>query len=235
MKHTVGIVLALVFAASAAPAVVAQSAPDAVAVDPTHNVVLENDHVRVYQALAAPGARSPMHSHRPFVFVGLGRARLRMGLSDGSSAIMDIHPGQVMWLENAQHSWELLAGNAHVIGVEVKGAARGAAPGPVARPATDAVTVDPAHHHVVIENDHVRVYDVLASAGDRSPMHSHPPLAIVSHETARVRLTMPDGSKAMLDLHPGQVLWLENPAHSWELLSGQLRLTVVEPKAAAAK
>ncbi|MEX2179237.1 MAG: hypothetical protein WD801_11035 [Gemmatimonadaceae bacterium] len=225
--------LAAAFLIAGAPAVMAQTAPDAVAVDPTHhNVVLENAHVRVFEALGAPGARSPMHSHPPFVFVGMGRARLRLELPDGSRAIFDIHPGQVMWMEGAQHSWELLAGNAQVMGIEVKAAALGTARGTVTRPATDAVTVDPAHHHVVLENDHVRVYDVLASPGDRSPMHSHPPLVIVSHETARARLTLPDGSKTILDLHPGQVLWLENPVHSWELLSGQLRLTVVEPKAA---
>jgi len=236
MKRTVGIVLGLVFVASAAPAAMAQNAPDAVAVDPSHhNVILENDHVRVFEAMAAPGARSPMHTHPPFVFVGLDRARLRMGLPDGSNAIFDIHPGQVLWMENAQHSWELLAGRAHVMAVEVKAAARGGARAPVARPATDAVTVDPAHHHVILENDHVRVFQVLASAGDRSPMHSHVPLVLISSETARVRLTLPDGSKPILDLHPGQVLWLENAVHSWELLSGQLRLTVVEPKAAMAR
>lgn len=236
MKHTVGIVLGLVFVASAASAAFAQAPPDAVAVDPSHhNVILENEHVRVFEAMAAPGARSPMHSHPPFVFVGLDRARLRMGLPDGSNAIFDIHPGQVLWMENAQHSWEIVAGKAHVIAVEVKKAARGGAPAPVVRPATDAVTVDPAHHHVILENDHVRVFEVLASPGDRSPMHTHVPLAIISFETARARLTLPDGSTQLLDLHPGQVFWLENAVHSWELLSGQLRLTVVEPKVAAAK
>lgn len=217
-----------------APPALAQSAPDAVAIDPTHHqVVLENDHVRVMQALASPGARSPMHSHPPFVFVSLNRARLRMTAPDGSSSIFDLHPAQVLWMENAAHSWELLSGQGEVIGVEVKAARQGKAPAPVVRAPNDPVTVDPAHHHVILENDHVRVFEVLASPGAKSPMHLHSPFLLISMGRARARLTLPDGNTAILDLLPGQALWLEDAAHSWEMLSGQLRVIGVEVKAAA--
>jgi hypothetical protein len=90
-----------------APVALAQSAPDAVAVDPTHhNVLFENDHVRVFRAMAGSGARSPMHSHPPFVFVGLGTTRLRLTPAGASPLIFDIHPEQVLWMDNAEHSWE---------------------------------------------------------------------------------------------------------------------------------
>jgi len=45
---------------------------------------------------------------------------------------------------------------------------------------------------------------------------------------------MARGSTAILDLHPGHALWLENASHAWELLSGQLTAIGVEVKAAAA-
>lgn len=110
-----------------------QSSKDPVLVDPTHHhVTLENEHVRVFEVLAAPGAKSPMHSHAPFVLVSLSKARLRMTLPDGSKSIFDLNPGQALWLENAEHSWELLAGQLHVIAVEVK-AARQAAKSPATR------------------------------------------------------------------------------------------------------
>lgn len=112
--------LVAVFTA-AAFGVQAQGARDAVAVDPTHHhVILENDRVRVFEALASPGAKSPMHTHPPFVLVSLGKARMRMTMANGETTIFDLNPGQVLWLENAEHSWELLAGQAHVIAVEVK-------------------------------------------------------------------------------------------------------------------
>ncbi len=105
----------------------------------------------------------------------------------------------------------------------------GAAAAPASR---DAVLVDPDHHHVVLENDRVRVYEGLASFGAKSPMHTHPPIVVVSLSKARLRMTAPDGKRSILDLNPGQALYLENPEHAWEVLAGQLHLVVVEVKPA---
>jgi hypothetical protein len=96
----------------------------------------------------------------------------------------------------------------------------------------DAVAIDPTHHHVVLDNARVRAYEVMASRGDKSPMHTHPPVVVVSLGTTRLAMTTPDGKKAILDLHPGQVLWLENVEHSWEVLSGELHVVAMEPKKA---
>jgi hypothetical protein len=51
-----------------------------------------------------------------------------MTLADGSTSIFDLHPVQALWIEEVEHSWEILAGFVHAFGVEVK-AARGAAAG----------------------------------------------------------------------------------------------------------
>lgn len=131
MKKSV--VLVLVFLLGGARAVTGQSSRDAVAVDPTHHhVIMENDHVRVFEVLAAPGAKSPMHTHVPLVVISLSKARLRMTAPDGSKSIFDLNPAQVLWFENVEHSWELLAGQVHVIAVEVK-AARQATKSPTTR------------------------------------------------------------------------------------------------------
>jgi beta-alanine degradation protein BauB len=94
--------------------------------------------------------------------------------------------------------------------------------------------VDPSHHHVVLENDHVRVFEALAGPGESSPMHTHPPTAIISLGAARMRMTLPDGSSSIFDLHPAQALWIEDVEHSWEILSGLLQGLGVEVKAARA-
>ncbi len=214
----------------------AQKAKDAVIVDPkVHNVIFENDHVRVFEARASLPAASPMHSHPPFVFIGLETGRAKMRLPDGKSSMLDVYPGMVMWAgDGLEHSWELLSGSVRVIAVEVKSAqkpASGALPA-VTRKGNDAVAVDPDVHHVLLENDHVRVFDGRAAKGRKSPMHSHPPFVFVSLGTARLGLTLADGKNVVLDTYPGQVIWMENAEHSWELLSGQAHVIAVEVKSA---
>ena len=214
----------------------AQKAKDAVIVDPkVHNVLFENEHVRVFEARASIPTASPMHSHPPFVFIGLETARVKMGLPDGKKAMLDVYPGQVLWVgDGMEHSWELLSGNVRVIAVEVKSAlkpASGALPA-VTRKGNDAVAVDPDVHHVLLENDHVRVFDGRAAKGRKSPMHSHPPFVFVSVGTARLNLTLADGKNVLLDTYPGQVMWMENLEHSWEMLSGEAHVIAVEVKSA---
>ncbi len=94
----------------------------------------------------------------------------------------------------------------------------------------DAVAVDPAHHHVIMENDRVRVFEVLAAPGDRSAMHTHHPLVAVSLAKARLRMTLPDGKSVIFDVNEAQALWMENVEHSWEVLAGQVHIIAVEPK-----
>jgi beta-alanine degradation protein BauB len=105
-----------------------QHSRHAVTVDPdVHHIVLENDHIRVFEAKAAPGYKSPMHTHLPFLLVSLDQARIKLTMPDGQKSILDVRPGQIIWVDGTEHSWELFSGNLHVIGVEVKSAA--AAPG----------------------------------------------------------------------------------------------------------
>lgn len=101
----------------------AQKSKDSTIVDPdVHQVVLENDHVRVLEARAAHGWKSPMHSHPPMLIVSIGSARVKFTSPQGTTQILDVHPGRVLWLDGVEHSWELLAGEIHVIAVEVKAA-----------------------------------------------------------------------------------------------------------------
>ena len=89
-------------------------------------------------------------------------------------------------------------------------------------------------HQVVLENEHVRVLQVLARAGTITAMHSHPPMLAVSLDTARVRFTYPDGKKQIQDLRPGTLFWIDGVDHAWELLAGQVNIVAVEVKSAAA-
>ena len=122
MRRRLVALLVLCLGVGLAPAG-AQKSKDSTIVDPdVHQVVLENDHVRVLEARAAHGAKSPMHSHPPMLIVSIGSARVKFTSPEGTTQIVDLRPGMVLWLEGVEHSWELLAGDEHVIAVEVKSA-----------------------------------------------------------------------------------------------------------------
>lgn len=210
-----------------------------------HAVEFENDHVRVISAIASAGHKSPMHSHPPIVVVSMDTARIKVTNADGSQAIVNFRPGTVLWLDETAHEWELLAGEINVIAVEVKAAAEGApaateteadaaAETPVAEDGIqDATVAAPGAHSVEFENDHVRVISGIASAGHKSPMHSHPPMVVIFFDTARAKLTNSDGSEAIVNVRPGTVFWGDAGAHEWELLAGEIDAIAVEIKAAA--
>jgi hypothetical protein len=109
-----------------AGAAAADRAEDAVVLDPdSHVVVFENEHVRVIENFSGFGkSSSPTHSHNSMVVVSLEKTRLKMTVPGEAPFILDLRPGQALWLENAEHSWEILAGQLHVVAIEVKSAAK---------------------------------------------------------------------------------------------------------------
>ncbi|GAB2663660.1 hypothetical protein [Kribbella swartbergensis] len=102
----------------------AQKPQHATIVDPdAHQVLFENEHVRVIQARASHGWKSAMHSHAPMLVVNLGSGRQKVTWADGTTQIVDLNPGAVVWQEDSfDHAWELLAGEVNVVLVEVKSA-----------------------------------------------------------------------------------------------------------------
>lgn len=207
----------------------------ATADDSAHRrVVFENDHVRVNELFASAGAESPMHVQLPGVLVSLGKARFEMTTPDGTVALVDYNPGQVLWLgERQQRAWKLLAGDAHVFFMEVKSAAGGAPPAPVGLDAKHSTLVDPDQHHLVIDNEHVRVIDGVAPAGASSATHTHPPSVLVSLAKSRFRVTI-NGKTRIFDFEPATVRWTNHFEHTWKILSGDARVIMVEIKSAHA-
>ena len=104
-------------------AVLAESKDSTIVAPEVHQVVFENEHVRVIDARAAYGSKTAMHSHPPMLFIGLGTGRQKVTAPDGKTQMVDLNPGVVVWLdEGFEHAWELLAGEVRVILVEVKSA-----------------------------------------------------------------------------------------------------------------
>lgn len=214
------LVLACAFTAHAQPA-------------PDHmRTVFENEHVRVRELFASPGATSPMRVQAPGVRVSVGKARFETTAPDGTVSLVDYGPGQIAWVGEAEErSWRLLAGDAHVFFVEVKSAASGQAPPPLPMEPTHAGIVEPVQHLLVLDNEHVRVFDGFGDAGTRSATHTHPPSVLVSLAKARFRVTI-NGKTRIFDFEPATVRWTNHFEHTWQSLSGQARVIMVDIKSA---
>lgn len=197
-------------------------------------VVFENDHVRVNELFASPGAESGMHVQRPGVLVSVNKARFEMTAPSGAVALVDYHAGQVLWAaESETRRWKLLAGDAHLFFVEVKSAADGKTPAAAAFGPKHSTIVDPDQHHLTIDNEHVRVIDGVAGPGAKSAAHTHPPSVLISLAKSRFRVTV-NGKTRIFDFEPTTVRWTNHFEHTWEILAGEARVIMVEVKSAHA-
>jgi quercetin dioxygenase-like cupin family protein len=78
-----------------------------------------------------------------------------------------------------------------------------AVPCPV--PAQDLAVVAPNDVKVLIDNERVRVLEVLHKPGAQEPMHSHPAYVAVFLSATRLKVTTPDGKTAEKDRKAGEV------------------------------
>ena len=72
----------------------------------SHNVLLDNDQVRVLKVDLKPGQKVPMHSHPHNVAYYLSDAKVRITLPDGKSQERDIKAGTSSWSEATSHAVE---------------------------------------------------------------------------------------------------------------------------------
>ena len=82
--------------------------------------------------------------------------------------------------------------------------------------AADLVKVMPDDVKVLVDNDRVRVLDVLHKPGVKEPMHSHPAYVSVYMSTTRVKVTTPDGKTVEKDRKTGEVAYSGPTTHALE-------------------
>ncbi len=88
----------------------------------TYRVLLENDHVRVLEIRLKPGAKSPMHSHPPYVAYALSRFKIRLTMPGGQTKQMVFWDGETGWSDAETHAVENLGDTElHALNIELKG------------------------------------------------------------------------------------------------------------------
>jgi len=118
MKSLLLSILALVYTAA--------QAQDPVKTSPQYyKVLLENEHVRVFEYRLKPGEKEAMHSHPAGVVYFLSGAKIKFTYPDGRTEEKTLANGETIWREPVTHAAENVGNTeAHAIAVDVKGTAR---------------------------------------------------------------------------------------------------------------
>ena len=82
--------------------------------------------------------------------------------------------------------------------------------------AQDYAAVNPTDVKVLIDNDQVRVLEVLHKPGVKEPMHSHPAYVSVYLSASKVKVTLPDGKVTEKDRKPGETQYSGPTTHAVE-------------------
>ena len=86
-----------------------------------YSLVMENNKVRVLDALFKPGATAAMHYHPNHVVYILVDGKFKISTPDGKSVDFDLKKGQAIWMEEGQHSAQNLGKTeGHNLVVELK-------------------------------------------------------------------------------------------------------------------
>ncbi len=82
--------------------------------------------------------------------------------------------------------------------------------------AQDLAAVMPKDVKVLIDNDRVRVLEVVHKPGVKEPMHSHPAYVSVFLNATKLKYTTPDGKTGESERKAGEVKWSGPVTHAVE-------------------
>ena len=84
-----------------------------------------------------------------------------------------------------------------------------------------AAQADPKHYTIEAENDRVRVLRARYGPGEKSNMHSHPPLVAIMLTPGTIRMHGPDGSTMEMETKAGEVMSMDAQVHCPENIGSQ--------------
>ena len=95
----------------------------------------------------------------------------------------------------------------------------------------DPVEVSPNNYRTLLENDRVRVLQMDLKAGETDQTHSHPSETVYFVKGSKVKIHLPDGGAAELEIPDGHVMWHEEWTHKVENIgTADILAIIVEDK-----
>jgi beta-alanine degradation protein BauB len=95
----------------------------------------------------------------------------------------------------------------------------------------DIVKVAPHKCKVLLDNDRVRVIEVVNEPGGKVPMHSHPPYIAYALTSGTEKLTSPDGKVVINHIKAGHATWSNGATHTGQNIGkSEIRVLLIELK-----
>lgn len=194
--------------------------------------LLENDQVRVVEAVDQPHSPSAPHEHkfnRVMVYLQPGSERITP--VGGQPAILTWGAGEVKWSPAGGRHVSEVTSNAPVTMIEIEIKKDGDAARKVTT-ALDPVKIDPQDYRLEFENSQVRVVRVKMAPHRAVPLHEHQLDRVVVYLTdQRTRITSADGKAETAEHKAGEASWGGPAKHREENLTGSpFEAIVVEVK-----
>ena len=190
-----------------------------------YKVRLNNARVRVLEVTGKAGQKAPLHKHPGYVVYNLADGSVRFTDAKGVTTDASLKAGEAMWRDAESHASEVVS-DIHALLFELKGPAghshRGSGP--------DALSADPTHFKVLLDNEHVRVLEFTAAAGDKSPMHSHPDYITYNFSASKNSFTYPKGKPVVNTSNAGDVVWHKAETHASAIGETGAHVLLVEIK-----
>ena len=188
---------------------------DSVKVDPAHHQVLfENDQVRVLRWFVAAGDTTLNHSHPNNLSICLTDYNGKVTEPNAKVSKVQAKAGSVTWRQAGRHAVENLT-NQPMEGILVE-PKEPASTRPAGSP--DPVAVDPEHYKIEFENEQIRVLREHREPGNL-PMHGHPDNVQVLLTDLNVIVTTADGKTQTIAGKAGDVHWRPATRHRGAVLA----------------
>ena len=95
----------------------------------------------------------------------------------------------------------------------------------------DPVAVSPGNYKILLENDRVRVLEMLLRPGEIDELHSHPSETVFFLQGGSLRIHLPGGEAQEADIPDHHVMWNDAWTHRVENIGqGEVHAIIVESK-----
>jgi quercetin dioxygenase-like cupin family protein len=97
--------------------------------------------------------------------------------------------------------------------------------------AEDVLTAAPTIYKLAFENDRVRVLEATFKPGAKTGEHSHPDHFVYVIKGGKMKITKAGGEAQIIDVKPGQVIWIPAETHVGENIGpSTVKIVVTELK-----
>ncbi len=194
------------FVLSAAPASAQPAVP--IEQEPAHQLVLQNDKVRVFDVGLAPGEATLWHVHRhDGMSVRLTDATIEDQPEDGQAEALSLHRGELAFgatpnarAHRVRNVGETTFRNLYIELLIDTDASAGRA----------VAAADSTGRRVAFENVRVRALRRILEPGESTAVHTHAASGVAVVVTAgRLEISYPEAAARTVDIRAGTVQWIQ--------------------------